>query len=206
MTDITATLVATKPVPIVVIEHNEPDPKWLKSLANTGQIESAIQDLLGFDYFASLMGAGCRGVAVGRLETILRAGVDVSPTDSVIWLDHLDKAVEYGSADGVVVMVFDERQLKPASREFPKSTSEEELTQIANEYPTRIDDYNGRTLLSRCGPHQDPGYGLLYGAWIPGDPFDALRLVRVIAPSGQNIPSAVGETVAKVAAKMAGGT
>lgn len=184
MPNISVALLSTNPVPVVLVEHDEPDPKWLKDLANSGAIESAVKDLLGFDYFKFLMGNGCRGVALSRIEDILAAGVDVRPTNAVIWVDHLDKAVEYGSDAGTVVMVFDNAQLRPASIEFPKSTPETELAQFANEYPMRVDDYHGKVLLSHCGPTQDPGYGLLYGRWIESNAFDALRMVLVIVPAG----------------------
>jgi hypothetical protein len=189
-------------VPIVVIEHNEADPKWLKPLANSAQIEGAIKELLGFEYFKSLMGRGCRGVGVDRLEDVLRGGVDVRPTDSVIFRDHLDKAVEYGAAaDGLLIMIYDESQLKAASIEFPGSTSEAELAQFAAEYPVRINDYNGRILLSRCGPDKDPGYGLLYGAWIADDPFDALRMLLVVATIGTDAVARTRETLSKVSSE-----
>jgi hypothetical protein len=198
MPDITATLVSNRPVPIVVIEHTEPDSKWLKPLANSGQIERAVKDLLGVEYFASVMGRGCRGVSLDRLDDVLRGGVDVRPTDSVIFVDHLDKAIEYGAGEeGLLVIVYDKSQLKPASIEFPNSTSAADLNQFAAEYPTRIDDYNGNILLSRCGPNKDAGYGLLYGAWIPDDPFNALRMLLVIAQASNNALATTREAISR---------
>jgi hypothetical protein len=199
MPNVTAALVTTQPIPVLVVEHNEPDPKWLKDLANSHTIENAVKDLLGLDYFRSVMGDGCRGVPFDRLGDVMAEGVDVRPTDSVIWVDHLDKAVEYGSEDGVVIMVFDRAQLKPASIVFPKSTSEEELAHFANDYPTRVDDYHGDILISRCGPKQDPGYGLIYGSWIQSNAFDALRMVLVIAQEGHNAKQRVVEIIRGVA-------
>lgn len=199
MRRITPTIVASAPIPIIVIEHNEPDPKWLKDLVNSGEIEGSIKALLGQDYFLAVMSTGCRGVPLTRLEAVLSRGVDVDPTDSVISVDHLDKAVEYGSVDGVVVMVFDPAQLKPASIEIPPSTPEAQIDALRREYPTRIENYHGNTLLSRVREGQgDAGYGLLYGRWIPSDPWEVLQMILVVAPHGQNVPNHVSQVFTRL--------
>jgi hypothetical protein len=56
-----------------------------------------------------------RGVALNRLPTILRTGVDTEPTHGVFWSsDRIGKALEYGGRDKVV-LVLDPRRLRPAS-------------------------------------------------------------------------------------------
>jgi hypothetical protein len=50
-----------------------------------------------------LIACAFRGVGVDRLGAVLRSGIDVEPSDSVIYVDFFDKAWEYGGMPKVIL-------------------------------------------------------------------------------------------------------
>src|ERR1700679_703606 len=46
---------------------------------------------------------GFRGVSIDSLPAVLQRGIDVRPTHAVIYVDHLEKALEYGGWPKVVL-------------------------------------------------------------------------------------------------------
>ncbi|WP_433287790.1 hypothetical protein ACQPZQ_34270 [Pseudonocardia sp. CA-142604] len=134
-----------------------------------------------------LAGAMFRGVSSDRLQTVLQTGVDVVPTNSVIYAsDDFDKAWEYGDFPKVV-LALDSRKVKPSWQMIPADTPPVELAEIGKVYPTAVPYSNGESLwLSRL-PADDPriatDYEASYAFWIPGNPLEAVRAVFVFMPS-----------------------
>ena len=124
-----------------------------------------------------------RGVALNRLPTVLRTGVDTEPTDRVFWSsDRIGKALEYGGRDKVL-LVFDPRRLKRGWVVLDSDCPQEERCEVERIYPTVVWETGQSTKLSRlpateyqCGGYDD------YAYWIPGNPFDALMLIVTVAP------------------------
>jgi len=125
-----------------------------------------------------------RGVALNRLPTILRTGVDTEPAHGVFWSsDRIGKALEYGGRDKVL-LVFDPRRLRPASIVLDGECPREERCEVERMYPTVVWETGQSTKLSRLPAseyHGGIGYDH-YAYWIPDDPFDALMLIIAVAP------------------------
>ena len=131
-----------------------------------------------------------RGVSIDRLQTVLRAGIDVVPTDSVIYLSDFDKAWEYGDFPKIV-LALDSQKVKASWQTIPADTPPVELAEIRKAYPTSIPCSDDESLwLSRL-PADDPRIGTSYEAsyafWIPGDPLEAVRAVFVFMPPNAQI-------------------
>jgi len=63
-----------------------------------------------------------RGVSSDRIITILNSGVDVVPTDAPIWANDLEKALEYGGGEKVVLILnsyYMSRTYKLVPDDFP---------------------------------------------------------------------------------------
>jgi hypothetical protein len=125
-----------------------------------------------------------RGVALGRLPTILRTGVDTEPAHGVFWSsDRIDKAIEYGGRDKVL-LVFDPRRLRPGWVVLDRKCPREERREAERLYPTVVWETEQSTKLSRLPAgeyHGGIGYDD-YAYWIPDDPFGALMLIIAVAP------------------------
>jgi hypothetical protein len=125
-----------------------------------------------------------RGVALGRLPTILRTGIDTEPAHGVFWSsDRIDKAIEFGGPDKVL-LVFDRRRLKPAWVILDRKCPREERREVERAYPTVVWETEQSTKLSRLPAneyHGGIGYDD-YAYWIPDDPFGALMLIIAVAP------------------------
>lgn len=124
-----------------------------------------------------------RGVEADRLSTILSAGIDVQPTDAVIYVSTLEKALEYGGLPKAVVAL-DPKRLERTWREVPADTEPDELASIRETYRTVLTSKDGNKLwcsrLHEADPRVTTSYEVSYARWIPGDPFDALRAVLVL--------------------------
>jgi len=124
-------------------------------------------------------GAAFRGVKLDRLPDILRAGVDVRPTDSTIYCADPEKAFGYGN----VLMAFRYRDeegnyvLRSATSQIRPTTSTEEAAERRKLYPHVLDRYDdGIEKLCRVAPTSDARLSYLqdYGFFIPGSPWQAL--------------------------------
>ena len=121
-----------------------------------------------------------RSVSYEKWDYIKENGVDVSPIDSVIYCDSLDKASEYGSWPKVI-MGFDPNLLDRTYREVDSSVEETELQILLEKFPTKEASVDGAKLwLSRLDVH-DPrrtsAYEIQYAKWIPEEPWKALKLI-----------------------------
>jgi len=81
------------------------------------------------------------------------------------------------------VMALEPRCLQKTFREVPSDTPEAELAELLRRFPTVIRSVDGTQLgLSQLPPSDSrvaTDYGVAYGYWLEGDPFEALQAVRV---------------------------
>jgi len=181
-------LLAKEPVPVVTVDSQSPPEGFWDELAIT---------------FAKVTGGicWCRCASLDRLPLILETGCDVQPADSVFWAEmDTQKAIEYGG-DEKVMMCFDRKALDSSWREVPADTDPAELERLAAKFPTkRVSEDSSSLWFSRL-PASDPRvaspYEVAYGYWIPGDPFQALKVLIVI---GSDVPRLSARARAMLAA------
>jgi hypothetical protein len=132
-------------------------------------------------------GVTMRGVEIGRLPTILSTGIDVDPTDGVIYCEFGDKAYEYGRFPKVILTF---RYRDDAGRQvtFPvfrtvfSDSSRESVREARSLYPFELGrDDEARERRCRVQPESEAhaNYLSAYGYFIPGNPWDALTAVFV---------------------------
>jgi hypothetical protein len=135
-----------------------------------------------------------RGVSFNRLAAVLETGIDVVPSDSVIYVSDFDKAWEYGRLLKVV-LALDRDHLDRTYREVPADTPEDEITRLACKFPSIEKSRDGSRLwLSRMGeddPRRTTSYEINYARWIPGDPKRALRAIFIFANERIDLQAAV---------------
>jgi hypothetical protein len=159
-----------------------------------------------FDHFALLQRAselsgvdlwdcGFRGINASKLPSVIRNGIDVDPTTSIVFVDDFEKAWEYGQWPKIIIAL-DWSKLDHTFREVPAATSSEELTSLCAKFPTKRVSKDGSLLwLSRLGdndPRVTTEYEVAYARWIPGNPFDALRAVFAFGLTDADLSAAVG--------------
>jgi hypothetical protein len=110
--------------------------------------------------------------AESTLARVLETGIDVAPSDAVFWANSLEKALEYGG-DDKIVMVLDPLHLSRSYEEVAADVDKETIARLEEKYgrsPVRTDD--GRLWYSRL-PEDDPRRGTAYEAmhaWFVPDP------------------------------------
>jgi len=128
---------------------------------------------------------GClfRAVSLDRLSSVLREGIDVEPTNAVIWANGLDKALEYGDWPKLI-MALDHNFMKKTYTELDANTSEQELAAVCRDYPTLVNQGEGSKLFFSRLKEDDPRLCSTYESfsawWIPGDPWNALKGVFIL--------------------------
>jgi len=143
-------------------------------------------DLFGNEILSYLF----RAVSTDRFSDILINGVDVLPTDAVIYADCLEKALEYGGWPKTV-MAFDPQFMKKAYKEVDSCIAEDDLIEIIKTYPTKITSEDGSkytlTRLDRGDARATSGYDVNYGWWIPNDPWECLKMILIIARPSDDV-------------------
>lgn len=171
-------LVSTKPVPILHL--------WLPDFEafrlHPPIDESDLRRLIGEEQKLQSMPL-YRGVSIDRLRTILRTGVDVEPSDAGFFAtSELKKAWEYGEFPKVI-QVFDSRFLKRSFRELGPTATAAEIAAAQAIYSHRIDTVDGQISHFSRLPADNPQMGaageLEYGYYIPGNPWQALKMIIV---------------------------
>jgi len=154
---INARLVASRPV-----------PAWLVELPE-GEHHSLPFDEYTFLEQLELLQLDFRAVSFDRLKYVIANGVDVDPVDSVMWVDCLDKAWEYGGWPKLV-MAFDPGSLEPSYREVTADTDPETIAQIQVHYPNSVARRDGKKIwCSRLSVEDNriaTSYERQYGRWI----------------------------------------
>ena len=174
------TVVSQLPVPLVAIEHDS-----MEAMRDS-EILKAVQGMLG-KIGNVILRPGYRAVGLDRLQYVLERGVDVDPIDAVIWVNFLDKALEYGGTEKLV-LVFDPKQLDTTFREVRAGSPPEELAVLSMRYPTKLTSEDGEMCwFSRLSATDKPitsAHEVDSARWIPTDPWVALRLLLVVGPAG----------------------
>lgn len=118
-----------------------------------------------------------RGVSLSRLDAVLTSGIDVSPTDDVIWADFLEKALEYGDSEKVV-LILDHRRMLRSWECLPVDAPAEQLERARAIYPYEAPTSDGKRIwfsrLSKDRPQFGSSAEAAYAWFIPGDPWQAL--------------------------------
>jgi hypothetical protein len=120
-----------------------------------------------------------RGVSIDRLDVVATHGIDVVPTDSVIWVaDDMEKALEYGGDGSKAVLLLDPKMMERSCRLLPADALASVIAEVEKDYGKDfLTLRNGSRLYSRL-PRDYPNRGgsneRAYGWYIPGAPFSAL--------------------------------
>jgi hypothetical protein len=113
---------------------------------------------------------------------VLQSGVDVVPTNSVIFVDHLEKALEYGGFPKVLLALKWD-SLRPTFKQVTVGSSKEEIETVRSNFPTviELDDHSlWCTRLQQDDRRIATDYEIAYARWIPGNPWDALRAIVLL--------------------------
>lgn len=164
--------------------NDEPVPFWLIRLpgveGGVGPPFESMDFLHKLDQ--NLLLCQFRGVSADRLNFVLSNGIDVDPTDSVIYALDLVKAWEYGGWPKLL-LALDTSRLQRTFKEVPSDISADELERLRQHYPTVIRD-GAKLWLSRF-PEGNcriaTTYETYYAWWIKGDPFQTLRAIMLFA-------------------------
>lgn len=143
---------------------------------------------LGFSHLSQLdrdlLLCEFRGVGLAQLPAVLETGIDVSPSDSAIFVDGIDKAWEYGGFPKVILALRWDC-LERTFREISADADPSEIERVTREYPTVVQSIDGGQLwcsrLHEKDPRLGSPYEVTYGRWVPGDPVDALHGVLIFA-------------------------
>jgi len=148
-----------------------------------------------------------RCVTLHRLPIVLASGVDVEPSDSPIYVTpHVDKAFEYGGAikwgaqEPTVLLGYDHKALDRTFREVSSDIEPAEFDKLKRTFPNVSPSTDGQTLLLSRIANGPVAYEFSYGYWIPGDPFDALRIVVVLGKRDRGIGSVTRDAVSACSA------
>jgi hypothetical protein len=160
----------------------KPVPFWFVHVPRAGDLfmntNEALDLLIRID--SALLPCAFRGVSINRLKSILPDGIDVEPTDSVIFTNDLDKAWEYGGWPKLV-LALDTSRLQRTFKQVPSDISPSELERIRQHYPTVVKSLDGTQLwltrLEESDPRIASPYEIAHARWIEGNPFDALRAI-----------------------------
>ncbi len=132
-----------------------------------------------------------RGVEIDRLETIVRTGCDVVPSDSPFYAACLEKALEYGGYNKVV-QVFDPQKLDRTFVKVGKSETVERLEELRAAYPS-CKDLGGEWFWFSKLPPGDfrigTAYEMEYSFFIPRNPLDALLMVFLVGNDSHTLQS-----------------
>jgi hypothetical protein len=126
------------------------------------------------------------GVPLEACERILTNGIDVIPTDAVIWANDLMKAAEYGRGNQLI-MILNSRDMRRSYKQLDRNATSDAQKAIEKEYgvnPVIFPD--GAVLYSRLAAddkRRGTPYELAHGWYIPGDPFSILSGLIICAPS-----------------------
>ena len=168
----------SKPIFIFERLENEGDHDLGDAIFNFA-IKNFEKKLLG-----SFIG-GWRGVEIGKLHTVLKTGIDVNPPDSVIFIDQLTKAVEYGKnpSGQQVIMIFDVKKLLPTFKKVDSTIEQAQLNKLKQTYPNELISKDEKNIWLTRLPKDDrkiaTSYEKEYARWIPNKQMDALKAIFV---------------------------
>lgn len=119
-----------------------------------------------------------RGVSLDRLAAVAESGIDVRPTDAVIWVaEDIEKALEYGGDQSKSVLLLDHKRVAHSNRLLPADASATTVAEVEKAYGSPTILPSGKRFYSRL-PVGDPSRGKsnedAYAWYIPGSPFAGL--------------------------------
>ena len=176
-------LLTAGPPPVFVVHLDETVDPNSPRIDEIGLFNEAL--LLGDLGLSAVDVAGCafRGVALDRLSVVLSTGIDVEPSDSPIYVDDFEKALEYGGWPKVV-LALRWTHLDRTFRKVQASIPERDLAELQQTFPTKIRLADGKNLwLSKLRETTNKvasAYEVDYARWLPGDPKSALAAVLVL--------------------------
>jgi hypothetical protein len=152
-----------------------------------------------------------RAVSLDRLGTILKTGIDVEPSDSVIYTGPFDKAWEYGGWPKVILML-DWQVMEKTSRQVHADTPPGELDVWRKSYPTELRSSDGipywLSRLPETSKRIATDYEIAHAWWIPGNALEALKAILIFGemPGGVSslLPIDTGQSVMIADADEAG--
>ena len=74
-----------------------------------------------------------RGVSLEATQRILENGIDVIPTDAVIWANALEKALEYGG-ENQLIMILNPRDMKRSYIQLDRNADPDTREAVEKEY------------------------------------------------------------------------
>jgi hypothetical protein len=89
------------------------------------------------DFQHRYLGCEFRGVALDRIEYVLRNYIDVEPTDAVIFANDLSKALEYGKWPKLI-LVLRQSAMRRSFGIIEGTASPAEIEAAQREYPTVV--------------------------------------------------------------------
>jgi hypothetical protein len=123
-----------------------------------------------------------RGISVDRLNFVVSNGIDVEPTEGVIFANDLNKAWEYGGWPKLL-LALDTFRLQRTFKQVSSDISPDELEEIRRSYPTVVKSHDGTKLwLTRFkagDPRIGTPYEIAHACWIEGNPFEALQAIML---------------------------
>lgn len=172
--------------------QHDPVPVWGVETHADGEFDFVAEPLVNV-MLANDGGVTMRGVEIGRLPAILSQGIDVDPTDGVIYCEMGGKAYEYGGFPKVILVLryandAGQQVTFPAFRTVFPDSSPESIAEAQKLYPFEIGrDSADRERRCRVEPQSQAveNYLATYGYFIPGDAWDALAAVFVFGTREQ---------------------
>lgn len=174
---------------LVIALDEEERYKYFDTKENVARFLNAlVLDLIANHDFSMVR---YRGVPQGCFETILKTGIDVTPTSATVYLtDDPGKALEYGwDGSRVLLLAYDQKGISRTYAEVPSETPEAQVQEMMATYATREVSVDGKRIwlsrLSADDPRRTTPYEATYGGWFPGDPKDSLVAVFYIGEFGE---------------------
>jgi hypothetical protein len=146
--------------------------------ASVQQIKSPLWDALLDEYFDCEF----RGIPTASLPDVLKTGIDVRPTNSVIWAGTPEKAAEYGP----ILLALRHDRMKRSFKHLPAQSSRDEIDTARIDFPTMFTLDDGSLFFTRLQETDRRISGaseLEYAWWIPGEPLKALRAIFLLGRS-----------------------
>ncbi|MFW6002714.1 MAG: hypothetical protein ACOCQD_05175, partial [archaeon] len=107
----------------------------------------------------------------------------VLPTDSVIYCELFEKAMEYGEWPKIM-MGLDPSGLDRTFREVDANIDQKEINKLLKTYPVQQKSNDGSKIwlsrLSESDPRRATSYEVNYAKWIPGDPWKVLKIIILV--------------------------
>jgi hypothetical protein len=156
-------LITLQPPPTFLVEIPESvNPHWPR-IEWVGLLKDAASLIEPVISWIDLARFRFTGVSWDRFEVVCSTGIDVTPTDSTIYVAEFEKALEYGDWPKVIIALRTE-QLHSTFREVAADTQPEQLAELQCVFRTKVRSADGSKLwLSRLDA-DDPNVTTSYEA------------------------------------------